>query len=225
MPPASLRMRVGGSPSPTEFLHVGLNCMTDIEKCLPPERPSLDRFANILDFGCGCGRTLRWFEIRKVQGPLLHGCDIDAEAIEWCRAHLGPRFTFQHVGVPPMPYAGDQFDLVYGISVFSHLPEEMQFAWLAELRRILRPGGLLLASFHGPHLFRGTAALDARAFQARGFAYVTSGATAGLPDFYQTAYHTHAYIRETWSRYFEVRDVLPSALNGHQDVAVVQKKA
>ena len=101
----------------------------------------------------------------------------------------------------------------------------MQFAWLAELRRILRPGGLLLASFHGPHLFRGTAALDARAFQARGFAYVTSGTTAGLPDFYQTAYHTHEYIREKWSSYFEVRDVLPSALNGHQDVAVVQKKA
>jgi SAM-dependent methyltransferase len=42
--------------------------------------------------------------------------------------------------------------LIYALSVFSHLDEPLQRAWLAEFRRLLRPGGLLVLSVLGERL-------------------------------------------------------------------------
>jgi len=50
---------------------------------------------------------------------------------------------------PPTGLPAQGFDLVYGISVLSHLSEPDQFAWLAELARLTRPGALLLLSTLG----------------------------------------------------------------------------
>jgi len=44
--------------------------------------------------------------------------------------------------MPPMSYEDNMFDFVYSISIFTHLPEDMQFAWLQELQRITKPGGI-----------------------------------------------------------------------------------
>src|SRR5262249_14848680 len=49
----------------------------------------------------------------------------------------------------PLRYRDASFDLVYAFSVFTHLPESLQLAWMGELRRVLRPGGYLLISLHG----------------------------------------------------------------------------
>jgi hypothetical protein len=82
------------------------------------------------------------------------------------------------------------------------------------------PGGLLLLTFHGSNQYDGIPETMRPAFQARGFAYVRSGSTPGLPDFYQVGFHTLGYVRDHWSRYVEVLDVLERAINWHQDVAV-----
>lgn len=50
---------------------------------------------------------------------------------------------------PPTPYVSESFDLVYALSVFSDLDEHLQRDWLAEFRRLLRPGGLLVLSVLG----------------------------------------------------------------------------
>jgi SAM-dependent methyltransferase len=47
---------------------------------------------------------------------------------------------------PPTPFPADRFDLIYAFSVFSHLSEPVHEAWLGELSRILRPGGLLVVT-------------------------------------------------------------------------------
>ena len=79
----------------------------------------------------------------------MHGCDIDGDSVAWCRESL-PTGHFEHASPePPTPYEDRFFDLVIGCSVFTHLTEPMQEAWLAELRRVLAPGGLLVVSVHG----------------------------------------------------------------------------
>ena len=50
---------------------------------------------------------------------------------------------------PPSPYPADTFDVVYAVSVLTHLTESSQLGWLEDWRRILRPDGLLLFTTHG----------------------------------------------------------------------------
>ena len=47
---------------------------------------------------------------------------------------------------PPLVYPGEAFDLVYAFSVFTHLPESIQFSWMRELSRVLKAGGYLAIS-------------------------------------------------------------------------------
>jgi ubiquinone/menaquinone biosynthesis C-methylase UbiE len=49
---------------------------------------------------------------------------------------------------PPLAYEANHFDFIYALSVFTHLPESLQTAWMSELARVLKPGGYLLMTTH-----------------------------------------------------------------------------
>lgn len=51
--------------------------------------------------------------------------------------------------IPPFEYQSNFFDCVYALSVFTHLSKNMHFAWIKELRRILKPNGILIITTHG----------------------------------------------------------------------------
>jgi SAM-dependent methyltransferase len=81
------------------------------------------------------------------------GVALDRTAIDWARDHLsGIGWTVTSFE-PPLPFEGERFDLVYAISVLSHLGSGLQQRWLAELHRVLAPGGVAALSIHGPHAF------------------------------------------------------------------------
>ena len=102
----------------------------------------------VLDFGCGCGRTLQWW-LRQPHPPELYGTDVDAETVAWVKANL-PVHAGTNAPTPPLAYADGLFDVVYSISVFTHLDATFQDAWLRELERVLKPGGLALFSVRSP---------------------------------------------------------------------------
>ena len=82
-------------------------------------------------------------------GTDVRGTDASAAAVEWCRRNLAfARFETNGLA-PPLPYGDAGFDLVYALSVFTHLTVELQQAWLRELRRVLRTDGLLIVTTHG----------------------------------------------------------------------------
>jgi predicted SAM-dependent methyltransferase len=68
--------------------------------------------------------------------------------VEWCQANLPGEFRVNRME-PPSPYPDESFDLVYAISVLTHLTEELGRAWVEDWKRILRPTGKLLVSVHG----------------------------------------------------------------------------
>ena len=139
----------------------------------------------ILDFGCGCGRVIRYFH-KLSTGSSLYGTDIDTEATSWCQeclSHIG-EFTSNDVA-PPLPFDAEFFDCIYSVSIFTHLPEDMQFAWLEELRRVTKRGGYLLLTTHGEELFRTTSKEKKDQLRREGFYYSVGAGTEGLPDFYQ----------------------------------------
>jgi SAM-dependent methyltransferase len=106
-------------------------------------------FTSILDFGCGTGRILKsWY----VDDPRreLSGVDYNHSLIEWNQQHFPDSIHFSINQLkPPLDFEDDQFDLIYLVSVFTHLSFENQLAWLREFERILRPGASLVITLHG----------------------------------------------------------------------------
>ncbi len=220
-PPEELRQRVGGGQ---DFSLIGSQLVGLILTCVQNYRALADA-SRILDWGCGCGRVIRPLR-RFVPAGKIHGCDIDRAAIIWDRENL-PGSTFTRIEpYPPTLYPDRYFDIVYGISVMTHLDEKTQLQWLEELRRITAPGAILALTVIGENL-RATnmPASLTEEFAAKGFAAFVPGYSAdhtesSHPDYYQEAYHKVSYIAETWSRYFEV---LQYVATKHQDIVVLRR--
>jgi SAM-dependent methyltransferase len=177
----------------------------------------------LLDFGCGCGRAL--VRMRALNPAAeLWGCDLDAEAIAWNRTNLAGAAQFVcNAAAPPTVFRDGCFDGIYAISVFTHLLEELQFAWLAELRRLLRPGGVLVASVHGVHYWQKENAGIRRTMETRGFDYRVGDRTPGLPDFYMGAFHSERYIRERWMRFLDLVAYRERYIDGLHDAVVMRR--
>ncbi|MES9990967.1 MAG: class I SAM-dependent methyltransferase [Candidatus Thiodiazotropha sp.] len=218
-PPEHLRKRVHGDESPVSFDSAGrllaYNLYSTIQSI-----GGLKPNSRVLDFGCGCGRVINHLS-RYFKQSIFHGADIDAEAVSWCRdeLHHVREFVTNEV-LPPLPFADGYFDMVYSISVFTHLPEDMQFAWLEELKRVTKPNGILLLTIHGEELFAKAPDNFRTQLAENGFFYTIGNGTEGLPEFYQTTYHTYAYILEKWSRYFAVQEILKKGIMCHQDLVI-----
>jgi len=222
MPPAILRFRVSESVSIGEFLKIGEGCARLIREHAADMGIDLAQPNRVLDFGCGCGRTIRWF-LTAGGGAEFHGVDVDAEAIDWCAQNLKPGRFLATPPMPPLPYPNDHFDFIYCLSVFTHLNESMQDLWLAELTRVLKPGGVLLLTVYGASSIAVLDPEDHELLRTRGFVHKRSQKLKGLvPDWYQTSCHSREYIVQRLSASFEdIRyRVVPDGL---QDVVVARK--
>ena len=98
----------------------------------------------LLDFGCGPG-TISVGLAEAVHPGVLHGVDLEASQIEMAQAaataggHSNMRL--QTGDVTELPFEDDFFDVCHCHAVLTHVPETQ--AALAEVRRVLKPGGLL----------------------------------------------------------------------------------
>ena len=181
----------------------------------------------VLDWGCGCGRVAR-FVARS--GAELHGTDIDAGNVRWCSEHIAGRFA-EISPDPPTAFANDFFGAIYGISVFTHLNQQYEKLWLAELHRIAKPGALLLLSVLG-----GLSAAHAGLLEyvlspefSDGFVdigrnsdidIVTQGST-----YYRNVFHQPGYITKVWGEYFEILSIEEGIIGNRQDLVVARKPA
>lgn len=222
-PPDHLQARVVGASVP-HFLWSGEQVALDIERAAAGAGIDLSTKRSMLDFGCGVARVTRVMAARHPAAAHCGG-DIDSEAIAWDAENLSHVARFEVLPHrPPTPFDDAQFDFIYGISVFTHLPEDMQFEWLQELQRITMPGAHLLLTFHGEHEYVHLPPERMDNFRKQGFDYVAFGNTPGLPDFYQVAFHTADYIRQQWGIYFDVVKLVPEAISGKQDAALLRRR-
>jgi SAM-dependent methyltransferase len=238
-PPAALVRRATASEGIGIFRAEGAHWCTEFSDLIR-RHAGTDRVERLLDWGCGCGR-LTMPLLRGRLADEVHGCDIDAEAVAWCRENLRDA-VFTHVNpVPPTPYQAGFFDVVVASSVFTHLSKRMQTAWLEELERIVRPGGLVVASVHGR--FAATflvgeltqrlgigvlRPLLVSTLLASGFIALPdhSGLLRGVapPGYYKVACQTPEFTRRTWSRRFEVLEYREGGL-GFQDLVAIRSRS
>jgi SAM-dependent methyltransferase len=224
IPPAMLRFRVSESISMPEFQRIGKGCFHLVKQNLSAFGVDLADTERVLDFGCGCGRTLKWF-IREYPKVDFYGADVDDEAIAWCQKHLARGRFSANSPEPPLPFPDRFFDVVYCFSVFTHLNEALQDCWLLELKRILKPAGVLVITVHGQNAAKGLDTEGRAMLTAKGFVHRRSKKLSGLlPEWYQTTWHSRDYIVSRLSASFS--DVhYTSVPDGMQDVVIAKSGA
>jgi SAM-dependent methyltransferase len=221
LPPRQLAARVGtpeGADPLRFYLDEGARLRTLIDT-LVPEGWSWDG-KRVLDFGCGSARVLRHFEPEAPRGD-FRGCDIDAESIAWNEQALSPPFGFFRNGLaPPLALPGGALDLVYAMSVFTHIADGWS-AWLAELHRVLAPGGLLIASFLGEGMWE---AMVEEPFREDEVGMAVLEHWTG-PD--AAVFHSEWWLRAHWGRAFDVLEVRrpPSDAITHSHIVLRRREA
>jgi SAM-dependent methyltransferase len=220
VPPAELIHKVAGTSDVNWFLKAGGFGAESIREVLLKNRIALDSIRRVLDLGCGCGRVIRHLQL--LENTELHGTDYNPMLIEWCKANL----KFAHFAVndlrPPLSYSDSQFDLVYALSVFTHLPEDLQAGWMNELRRVTRDGKYLLITTHGKYYFDQLTPTEQRQFQ-NGELVVREQAAAGTN--YCATFHPEEYVRTKLATGFEILDYIPEGAKGNpmQDLFLLRK--
>ena len=120
--PAFNMMRVARSDNFGYFSLMGYTQYRHIKAMVEQYAPNT--FA-ILDWGCGAARVLRYFAI----DPKFRivGVDVDAYNIDWCQQTFGDQADFHLIGpTEPCPLPDRSFDLIYGISIFTHLNRDSE---------------------------------------------------------------------------------------------------
>jgi SAM-dependent methyltransferase len=147
VPPPTLRVAVVGHADAAEFLAAGCRENAMIREAVVRAGRRVEEMDAILDWGCGCGRLARWWS--DLDGPRIAGCDYNPRLVAWTERNL-PFVSAATNGLePPLPYPDATFDLVYALSVVTHLTDDLVRAWMAEIVRVLRPDGLFFFTTHG----------------------------------------------------------------------------
>ena len=241
IPPRAMRARAG-APAVGPYLEDGRAVARELEQLLEGHARPLAEMGAIYDFGCGAGRVLT--HLRTPPSATLCGSDVDDQAVAWL-GHAHPEIDARANGpAPPAPFEAGSFDLVYSISVFTHLNERSQFAWLHEVARVLKPGGIALLTTHGPELLEayrsgrrpGMTEAQRSALRASppladaGFVFAAEARSAwssrryrGVESDYGLAFHSHAYVRDRWADDLEILDIVPAAINWRQDAVLARR--
>ena len=182
----------------------------------------------VLDWGCGHGRVIRHFGDAQ-RTKEAWGVDIDPENVAWLQEHVGSVRAETVPLMPPTDLPDEHFDLIYAISVMTHLTWEVQDAWLKELKRITKPGGLVMLTFAG---------LTSVGFASRFLEpdWIEKWSKTGFDDtldsldlngkigddnYYRNTKQSPDFTREFWGRHFEVVDI-HECIFGYQDVVVMR---
>lgn len=190
--------------------------------------------AKYLDFGGCTGRVAR-HAIQQSGNLECWLCDINQSYIDWLEQNIPSIRTLQNDPFPHLPFESNSFDIITAFSVFSHLDQDA-LSWLLELKRILKPGGILYITVldesswerckHAEWLRHSVAKQDLVQFtkdvsQPMNYSrYVIKYAESNAYNL--NIFRSDNYIRKYWGRYFSEIDVQPN-MHNYQTVIIFKK--
>jgi SAM-dependent methyltransferase len=191
------------------------------------------------ELGCASGRVVRHVAFQT--DAQIWCCDLNKRHTEWVRQFLPERIkVFHNSAIPNLPLPDNSVDVASAFSVFTHI-DDFETAWLLELHRILRPGGLAYLTISSEYTWEQYKqnwikdqllplseniteySISEKFFEGS----LPREKTviwwpAGQDVYNATVFHETSYIRKEWGRLFTVIDIIR---NGHayQDVVLLTK--
>ena len=229
-PPRMRQLTTAGHVTVTQHIQEGLRAAKMIEEAVQREIVEPESVTAVLDFGCGCGRVLR--HLRGVwPHAQLFGSDVDEKLINWTRKNLHELAQW-HTGdyLPPSEFGPESLDIIYAVSVFTHMDEEAQSSWLDEFHRIMKPKGIILLTVSP--LRKGDSHNSWDYQDQRGMMYqyrrheIVNRSWVKrqtvIPH-YIDAKHSEIYCKSVWGILFEFRGFFRGSL-GSQALVVLRKR-
>jgi len=208
----------------------GYNAFKTLEALFARHGVTKHQHPHVLDWGCGHGR-IACHVIDAWPQATLTGADVDAENVAWCASRLRGRFVVAPLW-PPSGLEPETFDAAFGVSVMTHLGADAQAAWLAELARVTKPGGIVLLTFqadaHAAYTSRWRDAAWWERWRTNPFDdelrdHPIAGKLAD-PSYYRSTTQSTRDFIEACSRSFDVVAIEQAIFGGYQDCAVLRRR-
>lgn len=226
VPPVALREGYFGD----RHLEFWLSGLADFE-AVRRETPVASGLTRYLDLGGSSGRVAR--HAARQPGWEAWVSDINGAYIDWVVANdaAGLR-AFRNEAKPPLPFPDGYFDVVSAFSVFTHIDVE-EINWLLELRRIVKPGGLLFLTALEDHVWTvvkeddwmfGSLSVGGhedtlRSILQNGFEYDRLILRYNAADeYYCNVFYSRRYLLRRWGDLFDKVEVRPA---GYQSLVLL----
>jgi SAM-dependent methyltransferase len=151
---------------------------------------------------------------------------------EWAQENLDDKRYSLISFDPSLPFKDGKFDLIYGISVMTHLRLPDQRAWLRELHRVLKPKGYLILTYLGLAAFFASVNNGTMLEELMANGFLDAGRNPGLDegheeskekDLYRNVFNTFDNIASQTPDLFEIALFLPGGYSARHDYVVFRK--
>lgn len=200
-----------------EYQNSIIPAVVNMRNYLEQSGVNLSKINSLLDFGCGSARLLVGWHLIVPMINDLHGCDLNEKLLSWAQENLPEQIKCLKSNLmPPLPYSDNQFELIYLISVFTHISLDAQKSWVQEFKRILKVGSHILLTLHGElyvrnHFWRENQKIEA--FLNKGYIENNSSSEEGS-NIYGT-FHMPAVVEKLFQG-FQLVGYFPNGRINHQ---------
>ena len=206
-----------------DYLADGWRTLSELMLLLEAVDQPLLKTPRMLEFASGHGRFTRHL-VKALGAQRVVVSDVVPSAVEFSRSTFGVD-GFLSASVPEQVRWPGQYDLVFVLSLFSHLPRSTWGRWLQALYGAVAPGGLLVFSTHGAK----AAAFDSVALDDEGFFFAPSSESHAIDgQEYGTTFTTEAFVLQRIAEICGLQSLVHSApvhFWNHQDAYVLRKAA
>ena len=204
-----------------DYLADGWRTLSELMLLLEAVDRPLLKTGRFLEFASGHGRFTRHL-VKALGAGRVTVSDVVPDAVEFSRATFGVDGFLSSLSPEALAWE-PSYDVVFVLSLFSHLPERTWARWLASLYRAVKPGGLLVFTTHGVEAAqRQSVTLD-----GQGFFFAPSSESQAIEVAeYGTTFTSDAFVQRCIAQTLDGARVLqhaPVHFRNHQEAYVVMK--